>query len=359
MLDTRRGSDKLVLLVDQDRILTFRSLAVVQPPDAILRIIAEIVQREVISRSQLSRPTSPEGIQDEVTHVEIVMGLMSLQLPGFDSDIHPILIRPAAPHRRPLIRRVVEEVVQSHVIPERARNGGVVPEHTPGLGSIMLVTLEEHVFGMVVIIAVQEHRVGRSGEFVGTVVTICEKRTETGDEHVEQSGQPEVLVRCKETVVRSRSRQQRRRHLRVASGTEIPVVGCLCPCSVGGDGLRAVLNGVGDSQAEYLGGEGGAGIVLVENGEGSECETAVANAIPVALGIVRPPAVELPIAVGVGSETLAETIGDHVLPDLRLLIIGPCVVHPIVGNAERSSELCGIEKVRGIPLVTSTRTEGR
>ncbi len=143
----------------------------------------------------------------------------------------------------------------------------------------------------------------------------------------------------------------------MASGTEIPVVGRLCPCSVSGDGLGTVLNGVGDGQSKDLGGKAGAGIILVENGERSESEAAIANAIPVALGIVRPPAMELPITVGVGSETLAETVCDHVLSDLRLLIRGPSIVHPIVGNAERSSEFRGIEEVRGIPLGSSTWTE--
>ena len=141
----------------------------------------------------------------------------------------------------------------------------------------------------------------------------------------------------------------------MAGSTEVPVVRRFRPCAIRGNSLGAILNGVGNSKAKDL--RSGTGGIVTEDGKGSESETTIANAVPVSLGVVGPPAMVLAVAVRVGCDTLRETESDDILSDCCLLIGGPDVVEPIVGNGERSGEFGGIEEMGGVPFVSSGWTE--
>lgn len=139
-------------------------------------------------------------------------------------------------------------------------------------------------------------------------------------------------------------------------GTEIPVVGGLCPSSIGGDSLSTVLDGIRDGQSKKLGGDTRG--VISKDSKGSECKSTIADTIPITLSVVRPPAVELVVTVRVGDNTLIKTIGDHVLHDLALLVGSPNIVQPVICDSERSSEFCGIKEVSGVPLGSISRSKG-
>lgn len=141
----------------------------------------------------------------------------------------------------------------------------------------------------------------------------------------------------------------------MAGSTEVPVVRRFGPCTVSSDGLGAILNGVGNSKAKDL--RSGTGGVVTEDGKSSESQTTIANAVPVSLGVVGPPAMVLAITVRVGCDTLRETERDDILSECCLLVSGPDVVEPIVGNGERGGEFGGIEEMGGVPFVSSRWTE--
>lgn len=216
-------SNKLILLVDQDRVLALRRLPVVIPAKGSLGVVGEVVGRAIITGSQVSGPTSAEGVQHEITEVQIVVRLVALELARLHTDVQRVLVGPATTHGGPLGKGIVEEVVKGHVVPERARDGGVVPEHTPGLGSIVLVALVEDVFGVVEVVTVEEHAVGGGGEPVRAMVTPHERSSGTRAVHVEETVEAEVLVGVEKAIIRTSRALERGGHLSVTGSSEVPV----------------------------------------------------------------------------------------------------------------------------------------
>ena len=88
-------------------------------------------------------------------------------------------------------------------------------------------------------------------------------------------------------------------------------------------------------------------LVISEDGKSTHSEAAVADTVPVALDIVRPPA----RASGELLLTGFETICDYRGPDLVLLIICPSLVQPVVGDGEGSGELGGVKEVSRVPFL--------
>ncbi len=73
----RAHVDILVLVIDENGVLTFRSLPVVQPSLRVLRFGREVPVGEVLTGSQLAEPTLTHRVDDEVAKIEIAMGLMT------------------------------------------------------------------------------------------------------------------------------------------------------------------------------------------------------------------------------------------------------------------------------------------
>ena len=147
----------------------------------------------------------------------------------------------------------------------------------------MLVALEEHVLGVLELVTPEDERVRSRGELVRTMVAVGEERAGASDVHVVETGPLKVLVGGEHTEVRARRSQQRRGHLGSASGTEVPVVRSLGPRAIGGDGVHAVLEGVGDRPPEEL--LGNTARIVPEDGKGTHSETAVADAVPVTVHV--------------------------------------------------------------------------
>ena len=251
------------------------------------------------------------------------MSLVSDESSSLHGDIKGIVVGPAAPHRRPLIRVVREETIERKAAPPRTRDGWIIPEHGPRLSSIALITLIKNVLRDLELGTIKDDRVGGGGEFVGTVVTVVEQGGGSVSIHVVVPGIHEIGVLVQQTVVGTSRRQEGGSHLGVAGGTKVPVVGGLGPSTVRGDAIDTVVQSVVDGLAkEVFGGSSG---VITEDSKSAKGETAIANAIPVTRDVVRPP----PIG-GLGSikDGLArsQTVEDHVIPHLRLLIVAQDIV---------------------------------
>ena len=119
--------------------------------------------------------------------------------------------------------------------------------------------------------------------------------------------------------------------------------------------MGTVGNGVVDSQTKEL--LSSASVILADNGEGTEGKTTVADTVPVTTGIVCPPTSELVIAVSVRNNTTVETKLDHVRLDGSLLLIGPNVVKPVIGDGECGSQFSSVEEVSRVPFGVVGRSE--
>jgi hypothetical protein len=56
--------------------------------------------------------------------------------------------------------------------------------------------------------------------------------------------------------------------------------------------------------------------------------------------------------ISILSLTESQTIGDNIISNSGLLIIGPMVVEPIVSNGIGSGQLGSVEEVLGVPLIS-------
>lgn len=338
---------------DDHRVLSLRSLPVVQPPGRILRIACEVVEGEVVSRSQLSSPPCSHGVQNEVTGVEIVVSLMPDVVASLHGNEECFVIGPTAPHRRPLVRVIRKDAVERKTAPPGTGDSGIIPEHTPRLRSIALITLVENVLGDLERGAVKGDRIGGGGELVGAVVTVVEQGGGSVRVHVEEAGLPELGVRVQQGVVGTSRSHESGCHLGVTSGTEVPVVSGLSPSTVGGDAEDAVGQSVVDGLAKEVFGDSSG--VVAEDGKGTEGKTAVANTIPVTRDVARPPSIGGGGSIKDGL-TRSQTVEDHVISHLLLLVVAQNVVKPIVTDGIGGKHLSGIQKVPGVPLV-NRRTE--
>lgn len=208
MLYCRSREDILVRLVDQNSVLSFSHFSVVFPTGGILSVTGEVIGRKVVARAQFTSPTCAKGVEDEIACIQVVVRLVTLVHASLHSQEQGVLVSPTASHRCPLIKTVIEEVIQRRAIPERPRDGRIVPEHTPWFGSVGLFTLVQGVVWMVVMLGIQEHGVGRGGKLVRTMITVIEKRCRAVGIHVELAGESKVRVGIEEAIVGSRCSYQ-------------------------------------------------------------------------------------------------------------------------------------------------------
>ena len=249
---------------------------------------------------------------------------MSLALSSLHSEEESIMIGPAAPHRCPLVRTVLEGAVQREVDPPRTADGRIVPEHAPWLSDIGLIALVESIMGAFVLGTVEHHGIGGGGKFVGSVVAIVEKGGGSPNVHVVVSGILDRGVLVQQAVVGASRGQESGGHLGVTGGTKVPVVGGLGPTTVGGNPVDAGVQGVADGLAkEVFGGSSG---IVAKDSKSAKGETTIANAIPITRGVTaRPPAIN---RVGSIEDGLAgsHAVLDHGIPHLLLFIVGQGVV---------------------------------
>ena len=139
----------------------------------------------------------------------------------------------------------------------------------------------------------------------------------------------------------------------MAGCSKVPVVGGLGPSTVGGDAVDAIVEGVVDSLTEKVF-SGSCGIVT-EDGKSANGEATIANTIPVTGNVGRPPS-EGRIGTIKDGHARSQSVEDHVVPHLLLLIVAQNVIKPIVSDAISGGELSGIQKVVGVPFV-SRRTK--
>jgi hypothetical protein len=281
------------------------------------------------------------------------VSLVSDALAGLHGDVESVVVGPAAPHRCPLVCVIREEAVERKTAPPRTRDGWIIPEHRPRLSRIALITLVEDVLGDLELGTVEDDGVGGGGELVGTVVTVVEQGGGSVSVHVEEAGIPELGVPVQQTVVGTGRGQESRSHLGVTGGTKVPVVGGLGPSTVRGDAVDAVVQSVVDGLAkEVFGGSSG---IVTEDSKSTKGKTTIANTIPVTRDVGLPPS---EVDYGSIKDGLArsQTVEDHVIPHLLLLIVGQDIVKPIVTNGIGGNHLGGIQKVLVVPFV-SRRTE--
>ena len=342
------SGDELIALPNNYRVLTLCPLPVVQPPDRILSIACKVVERIVVARSQLSSPPSVHRVQHEVTSIQVIVRLVPNERSGLHRNVQCIIIRPTAPHRCPLIRWIREESVERKITPPGTGHTWIVPEHRPRFRRVPLITLVEDVLGELELGAVEDDRIGGRGELVGASVAIVEEGGWSMGVHVVVASLEELRVCAQHLVVGPRRGQERRGHLGVTGGTKVPVVGRLCPSAISGNAVDTILESVGDGLAkEVLGDSGG---IISEDRESTHGEAAIANAIPVARDVRCPPTVDGVRSVKHGLAR-SQSVEDHVVPHLLLLVIGQDVIKPIVTNGISGGELGGIQKVSGVPFV--------
>lgn len=171
--------------------------------------------------------------------------------------------------------------------------------------------------------------------------------------YVEETGILEFGIRVQQTVVGTSRGQESGSHLCVTGGTEVPVVGGLPPSTVGGDGVDTIAQSVRDGLAKKV--FGGSSGIITEDSKGTKGKTAIANTVPVPRDVVRPPSKGDRGSIEDGLAG-CQTVEDHVVPHLLLLVIVQNIVKPIVGDGIGGDHLSGIQKVPGVPFV-SRRSE--
>lgn len=233
---------------------------------------------QIIRATKFTSPTGAHCVQHEVTNIKVIMSLMSLILAGFHGNIQPVFIRPAATHGAPLVKLVVKEAVQLFPIPESTGDTGIIPEHAPWVCSIALVALVKSILRFFPVRSVKHHGVGCGRELVWAVIAPVKEGSGTLDVHVEVAGFLEIGVGIEQSVVRAGGGDQRRGHLGVARGTEIPIVGCFSPSTIVRDGLSAVCFGIVDGEAQE--GFCSTGRVVAEDRKGTQGQSTVADAVP-------------------------------------------------------------------------------
>ena len=133
----------------------------------------------------------------------------------------------------------------------------------------------------------------------------------------------ELGVPVQQTVVGTSRCQEGGSHLGVAGSTKIPVVGGLGPGTVSGDAVDTIVQSVVDGLAKDV--FSGSGGVITEDSKSTKGEATIADAIPVTSDVVCPPPKD-----GLGSIkdrfSRSQTIGDHVIPHLVLLIVAQDIV---------------------------------
>jgi hypothetical protein len=349
----RLSAHELVGIVPHQGVLTLSRLGVVSPPGRALSFASKVVGGEVLTRTVLSSPSLTEGVNDEITDIEISMGLVTSQESTSHGDKRSVALGPARPHRSPSITLVVKVSVEREVGPPSTFVRGVVPEHAPRLGGIGVVSLVKGVSRLVELLGPEEERVGSGRELVGTVVTIVELGGQSLVVNVEHAGQVPLRSRLEQSLVVTVSGDECGDHLGGTGGSKVPVVGSLGPGPVIPNRSETVGLGVVGSVTQD--GLSGSGSVLVDNGKGSHGKSTVDDTVPVSSDGVssatRPPSVD---SVGIGSPvvhllTKAQTESDDPASDLGLLLVRPNRVQPIVGDSVSGAELGDIEEMLGVP----------
>ena len=109
----------------------------------------------------------------------------------------------------------------------------------------------------------------------------------------------------------------------MTGGCEVPIVGGLVIRAIGCDGQRTILLRVVDCLTKQS--RGIACCVVTKDGQSSHGQTAIADAVPIAINALGPPtnAAGVPI---INSNTRLKTIQIQGRTNLRLLIGGPKIV---------------------------------
>jgi len=92
---------------------------------------------------------------------------VSSERSGLHGDVKGVAVGPAALHKVPLVRWVLEEAVERKIAPPSTRDAWITPEHGPRLGRVTQITLVEDVLGDLVLGALEGDRIRSGGEFVG------------------------------------------------------------------------------------------------------------------------------------------------------------------------------------------------
>lgn len=137
------GSRVLVQSIHQDRVLPLCTATVVEPSLAAWTFGREIAGSKIVIVTQLTCPSFAERIEREITRVQIAVGLVTSQVPGFDWDEEPIGIGPWWTHRDPGIAGVAETAVEIQALVPPPRDLRVIPEHTHRVSRIGAITLIE------------------------------------------------------------------------------------------------------------------------------------------------------------------------------------------------------------------------
>lgn len=146
----------------------------------------------IIRGAKLASEALTHEIQNEITAVKIIMGLMSRVGTSLNRQVQPIVVGPARPHRRPGIGGVAKVVVQRKAIPPATTDGWVIPEEPSGLRRVNTIPLEQRVHRIVENGAVKHHAVSGGAELIRPVVPIVEQRRHASDIYVVETGGVEL-----------------------------------------------------------------------------------------------------------------------------------------------------------------------
>lgn len=113
-------------------------------------------------------------------------------------------------------------VIECESVPELTFDLRIVVKDRHGVGSVSSVSLEEGVFGNVVLRSVEHQRVGGRGEFVGSAISVVEESLHAGDIHVVLGSKLVSGVRIEESLGRSGSGEEGSGHFGVRVSTEVP-----------------------------------------------------------------------------------------------------------------------------------------
>jgi len=128
----------------------------------------------------------------------------------------------------------------------------------------------------------------------------------------------------------------------------IPIIGCLRPTAIFRCSVDAVDGGVGDSRLEKR--ARSTASIITKDSKRPKDHATVRHTVPVAIDSL-PPAICCRIS-GKRLEAAAQTIVDEGPHDLFPLLRRPDVVQPIISDGECGGKFCGVQKVRGVPLIS-------
>ncbi|KAI3479511.1 hypothetical protein L1887_58422 [Cichorium endivia] len=321
VVDGQAVGDVLVLHVDRESVLAVGGLAVIGPARRALRLVGEVVGREVVAVAVLAGPARSERIDHKVASVEVTVRLVSGQVGRLDADKDSARIGPRGSHADPRAARVVKVSVERQAVPEGALGGGLVPEHAERIeGCIGAVTLVEGGSRIAVELRVEHELIGGGGELVRAVVSVRKETAGARDVHVEVGSLVPVGVG---------------RHQALVSAVVV---------SAG----HAVSPHVGEGRVDDAVSDGSlVGVAVAADGEGAGEQAAVADAVPVAVSVLGQPP---PTSTLILSLTGHETVVDDRTANHGFLVVGPVIVEPVVRHGEGRGHLGDVEEVIRVPV---------